>query len=59
LTPAERRVADLAAAGRSNAGIGGELSVDRKTVESHLAQVYRKLGISGRRELPGALAPAP
>jgi DNA-binding CsgD family transcriptional regulator len=55
LTPAQRRVADLAAAGRTNAGIGAELSVDRKTVESHLAQVYRKLGITGRRELTAAL----
>jgi DNA-binding CsgD family transcriptional regulator len=48
-------VADLALAGRTNAGIGGELSIGRKTVETHLAQVYRKLGISGRGELAGAL----
>jgi FixJ family two-component response regulator len=52
-------VADLAAAGRTNAGIGGELCIGRKTVESHLAQVYRKLGISGRGELDGALGATP
>jgi DNA-binding CsgD family transcriptional regulator len=59
LTATERRVADLAAAGRTNAGIGGELCIGRKTVESHLAQDYRKLGISGRGELDGALGATP
>jgi DNA-binding CsgD family transcriptional regulator len=55
LTPAERRVADLAAAGLSTPRIAHTLSVTTKTVESHLGQVYRKLEIGGRGELASAL----
>ena len=55
LTPAELRVARLAADGRSNQQIAQELYVTVKTVEGHLAHAYAKLGILGRPELPGAL----
>jgi DNA-binding CsgD family transcriptional regulator len=58
LTPSERRVAELAAAGRSNPEIASELFVTRKTVEWHLQHVYRKLGIGSRDELPAALGDA-
>jgi DNA-binding CsgD family transcriptional regulator len=57
LTPSEKRVADLAAGGMSNREIAQELFVTPKTVEVHLSNTYRKLEISGRRELAGALAP--
>jgi DNA-binding CsgD family transcriptional regulator len=33
--------------------------VTRKTVETHLGRVYRKLGIAGRGELGRALADGP
>jgi DNA-binding CsgD family transcriptional regulator len=56
LTPSERRVVDLAAAGRRNRDIAQELYVTPKTVELHLSSAYRKLGIGSRRELEGALA---
>lgn len=56
LTPSERRVVDLAAAGRSNREIAQELYVTPKTVEVHLSNAYRKLRIRSRRELEGALA---
>ncbi|MTD45083.1 hypothetical protein GKE82_12470 [Conexibacter sp. W3-3-2] len=56
LTASERRVADLAAAGRTNRDIAQELYVTQKTVEVHLSSTYRKLGIGSRRELVGALA---
>jgi DNA-binding CsgD family transcriptional regulator len=55
LTASERRVADLAAAGQTNKQIAQELFVTPKTVEVHLSNAYRKLDISGRRELAGAL----
>jgi DNA-binding CsgD family transcriptional regulator len=51
LTPSERRVADLAAQGLSTPQIAHRLFITRKTVESHLGQTYRKLGITGRAEL--------
>jgi DNA-binding NarL/FixJ family response regulator len=56
LTPSERRVAELAAGGRSNKDVAQALFVTPKTVEVHLSSAYRKLGISSRRELGGALA---
>jgi DNA-binding CsgD family transcriptional regulator len=56
LTPSERRVAELAAEGPTNREIAQELFVTPKTVEVHLSSVYRKLGISSRSQLPGALA---
>ncbi len=56
LTPSERRVADLAAEGQTNKQIAQALFVTPKTVEVHLSNSYRKLDISGRRELPGAMA---
>jgi DNA-binding CsgD family transcriptional regulator len=60
LTVSERRVADLAAQGHSNPEIAQALFVTRKTVETHLGHVYRKLEISGRGELARALGtPAP
>jgi DNA-binding CsgD family transcriptional regulator len=57
LTPSERRVADLAAGGQTNRDIAQTLYVTPKTVEVHLSNAYRKLGIRSRRELEGALTP--
>jgi DNA-binding CsgD family transcriptional regulator len=51
LTPGERRVADLAAAGHRNRQIANELFITVKAVEWHLGNSYRKLGIQGRAEL--------
>jgi DNA-binding CsgD family transcriptional regulator len=56
LTASERRVAALAAEGASNRDIAQALFVTPKTVEVHLSNAYRKLGIRSRRELTGALA---
>jgi DNA-binding NarL/FixJ family response regulator len=58
LTPSERRVVDLAAAGGTNRDIAQELYVTPKTIEVHLSNAYRKLGISSRRELGRVLAAA-
>jgi DNA-binding CsgD family transcriptional regulator len=55
LTPAERRVAELAAAGRSNRQIANALFVTVKAVEWHLGNTYRKLDARGRSDLPSAL----
>jgi DNA-binding CsgD family transcriptional regulator len=58
LTASERRVADLAASGLTNRDIAQAFYVTPKTVEVHLGNAYRKLGITSRRELPAALADA-
>ncbi|MEZ5076049.1 MAG: AAA family ATPase [Solirubrobacterales bacterium] len=55
LTPQERRVAGLAAAGRGNREIAESLFLTRRTVEMHLSNAYRKLEIGSREELPDAL----
>lgn len=55
LTPSERRVAELAAEGLTNKEIAQSLFVTLKTVELHLTNTYRKLDISSRRALAGAL----
>jgi DNA-binding CsgD family transcriptional regulator len=55
LTPSERRVAELAAAGPTNREIAQALFVTQRTVEVHLTSIYRKLGISSRSQLAAAL----
>jgi DNA-binding NarL/FixJ family response regulator len=51
LTPAERRVAALAACELPNREIAQQLFVTEKTVEVHLSRTYRKLGIRSRWQL--------
>ncbi|MEU6071442.1 AAA family ATPase [Streptomyces sp. NPDC047082] len=55
LTTSERHVASLAAAGNGNAEIAALLHLARRTVETHLTNTYRKLGIRGRPQLSSAL----
>ncbi|MEV5095659.1 AAA family ATPase [Streptomyces rochei] len=59
LTGSERRIAELAAAGRTNTEIADLLHLARRTVETHLTSTYRKLRIRRRTELPAALGPRP
>lgn len=51
LTERERAVARLVAAGLTNREAATRLYVSVKTIEYHLAQIYRKLGIRSRRQL--------
>lgn len=55
LTASERRIAMLAAEGRSNPEIAQALFVTKKTVEAHLGNAYRKLDIRSRAELQRVL----
>ena len=55
LTPTERRIAELAAAGLANPEIAARVFVSRKTVEANLGRAYRKLGITSRAQLARAL----
>ncbi|MCD9145951.1 AAA family ATPase [Streptomyces albireticuli] len=55
LTDSERRVAALARRGVSNKEIADALFVTPRTVEMHLTNVYRKLDVRGRADLPLSL----
>jgi DNA-binding CsgD family transcriptional regulator len=51
LTAAERRVAVLVAAGRTNGEVAAQLFLGERTVAGHLTRVYAKLGVRSRTEL--------
>jgi DNA-binding NarL/FixJ family response regulator len=55
LTAAELRVARAVARGATNRQAAAELFLSPKTVESHLAHAYRKLGVKSRTQLAIAL----
>lgn len=59
LTAGERRVVLLAAEGLSNKDIAQQLFVTVKTVETHLAHSYQKLGITSRQGLRQVLSVVP
>ncbi|MBM7805084.1 DNA-binding CsgD family transcriptional regulator [Geodermatophilus bullaregiensis] len=58
LTARERQVAALAAEGMTNLYIAQKLQLSVRTVETHLANAYTKLGISTRAALTVALVTA-
>jgi DNA-binding CsgD family transcriptional regulator len=58
LTPTEEKVAALVVEGRTNRQVAAALFVAERTVEYHLGNIYRKLGVRSRGELAGRLGPA-
>ena len=58
LTATEQRVAGLIATGVTNRDAAAELFVSVRTVETHVASIYRKLGVRTRAELARKLATA-
>jgi ATP/maltotriose-dependent transcriptional regulator MalT len=55
LTAAERRVVSLVMDGCTNAEIAEQLYLSKKTVETHLARVYRRFGVKSRTQLLSTL----
>jgi DNA-binding CsgD family transcriptional regulator len=58
LTATEQRVADLIATGATNRDAAAALFVSVRTVETHVASIYRKLGVRTRAELARKLSGA-
>jgi DNA-binding CsgD family transcriptional regulator len=56
LSAREREVVALVAAGRTNPAIAAELYLSVKTVETHLRNVFVKLGVTSRAEVAAAFA---
>lgn len=56
LTPAERDIVRLVAAGHTNAEIGQRLFISANTVKKHLSHVYTKVDVDGRAELAAEVA---
>ncbi|MGQ0805499.1 MAG: LuxR C-terminal-related transcriptional regulator [Actinomycetota bacterium] len=59
LTETEQQVAELIASGKTTREVADALFLSRRTVESHLARAYRKLGVRNRAELGTRLAGRP
>jgi DNA-binding NarL/FixJ family response regulator len=48
LTVREREVLRLVSAGMTDAQVAGQLSISRRTVNTHLASIYNKLDVNSR-----------
>jgi DNA-binding NarL/FixJ family response regulator len=55
LSPREREVAELATSGKTNREIAAQLFLSEKTIESHMANIFLKLGVNNRRKIAGAM----
>ena len=58
LTPREREIARLLVAGQTARSIADALVISERTVETHVAAVYRKLGVASRQELSALVSDA-
>lgn len=55
LSARQLQIAELVAQGLTNREIGDALSISQKTVETHLAAVFVKLGVSSRADVRNAI----
>lgn len=56
LSPQELAVAKLVSTGATNREVATQLVVSVKTVEYHLGNLFAKLGVTSRRQLPARLS---
>ncbi|PYF98969.1 regulatory protein, luxR family [Georgenia satyanarayanai] len=57
LTPQEAQIARLVATGATSREVATQLFLSPRTIESHLRNIFRKLGITSRRQLDAAQLP--
>lgn len=57
LTPHELHIARLVATGATSREVGAQLFLSPRTIEAHLRNIFRKLGITSRRQLRGLPLP--
>ena len=57
LSPSERRVLELVTEGKANGDIAERLFISKRTVESHIASLFRKLAVTTRVGLAQAGSP--
>ncbi len=51
LSSSERRIVELVCEGLTNPQIGDRLYISRRTVQTHLYNIFKKLGVTSRAEL--------
>ncbi len=51
LTPIEKSVVELVMEGLTNPQIGERLGISKRTVQAHLARIFRRLGVVSRAQL--------
>jgi ATP/maltotriose-dependent transcriptional regulator MalT len=54
LTPRQRQVVELIAAGCSNEEVGERLGISPRTAKAHCDVLRQKLGVARRRQIPHA-----
>jgi DNA-binding NarL/FixJ family response regulator len=59
LSTRQREIADLVAAGYTNREIAARIFLSEKTVESHLSQVFAKLGVASRAAVAARVSARP
>ncbi len=58
LTPREREIATRIVAGKTNREVAEDLVISERTVETHVASIYGKLGVANRKALVALLKPS-